>query len=78
MIDYKAYREIHPRAQPFWFKPAQKGPIDSWPDVIHPSTELLDNRNLLVLQSQIHGFSFKKKAWSKFVTHFQATIHAAQ
>jgi hypothetical protein len=77
MIDYKTYRQMHPTAHPFWFGSSSKLPFDKWPEVIPHPTQL-EKDNLLVLPSEIHGFSFKKKDWSKFAKRFQTMIHAAQ
>lgn len=76
MIDYKTYRQMHPNAHPFEFGSRQKVPFDKWPEVIPHSSEL-EKYNMLVLPSQIHGFSFKKKNWSKFAKWFQIMIYTA-
>lgn len=77
MIDYKTYRQMHPDAHPFKFGSKQKVPLDKWPEVI-PHSSHLEDENLLLLPSEIHGFSFKKKDWSKFAKRFQTMIHTAQ
>lgn len=77
MIDYKTYRQMHPDAHPFKFESKQKMPLDKWPEVI-PHSSHLEDENLLVFPSEIHGFSFKKKDWSKFAKRFQTMIHTAQ
>ncbi len=77
MIDYKTYRQMHPNAYPFKFGSKPKVPFDKRPEVI-PHSGQLEKRDLLVLPSEIHGFSFKKKDWSKFAKRFHTVIHAAQ
>lgn len=62
MVDYKTYREMHPKAEVFNFRTKQKVEFDKWSEAIQHYAHLSDN-DYVVLPSQIHGFAFKKKKW---------------
>jgi len=62
MVDYKTFRQMHPRASAFSFEARQRVPFDKWAEVIPHNANLHDN-DYIILPPQIHGFAFKKKNW---------------
>ena len=62
MIDYRTYKQMHPKAAAFLFDSKEIKSFDRWPDTIPHNAEL-DEVNLMLLPPEVYGFPLKEKKW---------------